>query len=81
MDSDDDRLLPPKAVARHLNCSESKLAKDRMAGTGPAFVKVGRLVKYTPLALREYEAARTRRSTSEPEGSEPQNPHGRRLVR
>jgi predicted DNA-binding transcriptional regulator AlpA len=60
-----DPLLHPKDVAKVLNVSTSWLAKQRMAGTGPRFVKIGRSVRYLESALREYIKARTRGSTSE----------------
>jgi hypothetical protein len=45
--------------------SESTLAKKRMRGDGPEYVKDGRLVRYSRAAGLAYMAARTRRSTSE----------------
>jgi predicted DNA-binding transcriptional regulator AlpA len=60
-----DPLLTPRDAARILGCSISWLAKRRLDGGGPRFVKVGRSVRYLESALREYIKARTRGSTSE----------------
>ena len=60
-----DPLLHPEDVAKILKVSPSWLAKQRMAGTGPRFVKIGRSVRYPESAVREYIKARTRGSTSE----------------
>ena len=47
-------LLSTSDVARITGRSVSTLEKDRLFGTGPAFVKIGRLVKYRPCDLREW---------------------------
>lgn len=61
-------LLTPQETARLLGYSLNGLAKMRMAGRGPAFVKAygpkGR-IRYTRAAIEEWIASRTRRSTSE----------------
>ena len=59
-----DPLLPPKEVAKRLCVSDSWLAKSRLTGTGPPFVKVGRGVRYLESAVREFIKAHTRTSTS-----------------
>ena len=41
-----DPLLHPKEAAKILNVSLSWLAKARLSGTGPRFVKIGRSVRY-----------------------------------
>jgi len=61
-----DRLLTPKEAAFFLRVSTSWLAKARMNGNGPPFVKVGRSVRYSEAALREWMRAHQRLSTSEP---------------
>jgi hypothetical protein len=43
--------------------SESFLAKSRMSGTGPAYIQMGRAVRYSRSELQAYTAARTRTST------------------
>jgi predicted DNA-binding transcriptional regulator AlpA len=60
-----DSLLHPKEVAKLLGVSDSWLAKSRLTGMGPAFVKIGRAVRYRLLAVQDYIKARTRSSTSE----------------
>jgi hypothetical protein len=44
-----DEMLTPDAVAAILKVSPSWLAKGRMHGHGPPFIKVGRSVRYFPL--------------------------------
>jgi hypothetical protein len=58
-------LLQSVQVATELNVSLSWLAKSRLTGTGPHFIKIGRAVRYAPSALREYKLSRQRTSTSE----------------
>jgi predicted DNA-binding transcriptional regulator AlpA len=60
-----DRLLMPKGAAELLRVSLSWLAKARLTGDGPRFVKIGRSVRYPESFLREYIKMRTRCSTSE----------------
>jgi predicted DNA-binding transcriptional regulator AlpA len=60
-----DPLLHPKEVAKLLSVSDSWLAKSRLTGTGPHFVKIGRAVRYPGSAVREFIKARMRTSTSE----------------
>lgn len=60
-----ERLLTVKNAADVLRLSESWLAKARMRGDGPAFVKIGRSIRYGESALQEWLRSRTRRSTSE----------------
>jgi predicted DNA-binding transcriptional regulator AlpA len=60
-----DPLLYPAQVAKLLAVSPSWLAKSRLNGTGPRFIKVGRAVRYAMSAVREYILSRQRISTSE----------------
>jgi predicted DNA-binding transcriptional regulator AlpA len=60
-----DPLLHPKEVAKLLNVSVSWLAKSRLTGTGPRFVKIGRAVRYSESAVREFIKAHMRSSTCE----------------
>jgi predicted DNA-binding transcriptional regulator AlpA len=60
-----DPLLHPVQVAKLLGVSLSWLAKSRMNGTGPRFVKIGRAVRYAMSAVHEYIKSRQRHSTSE----------------
>ena len=43
-------LLTAKEAAVYLKASESFLAKARMRGDGPPFIKVGRSIRYTEAA-------------------------------
>ena len=61
----DDPLLTTSQAAEDLNCSGSFLAKERMRGTGPEFIRIGRAIRYSRSALDAYKAANTRVSTSE----------------
>ena len=61
----DDELLPPPPAAKVLKVSLSWLAKARLRGDGPRYVKIGRSVRYPKSYIREYLRARTRNSTSE----------------
>jgi len=63
--SEIDPLLHPAQVAKVLGVSLSWLAKSRMTGTGPRFVKIGRAVRYALSAVLEYIKSRQRNSTSE----------------
>jgi excisionase family DNA binding protein len=58
-------LLTPKEAARLLKVSTSFLAKARMRGDGPPFIKVGRSVRYSEAALVQWMKSRNRLSTSE----------------
>jgi predicted DNA-binding transcriptional regulator AlpA len=60
-----DPLLYPKEAAKILSVSLSWLAKSRLAGGGPRFVKIGRAVRYPESSLREYIKSRMKGSTSE----------------
>ena len=59
------RLLTPFEAATILRVSLSWLAKARMRGDGPAFIKVGRSVRYSELGLQQWQKSRQRLSTSE----------------
>jgi predicted DNA-binding transcriptional regulator AlpA len=63
--NDIDPLLHPPHVAKLLGVSESWLAKSRLNGTGPRFIKIGRAVRYAMSAVREFIKSRQRTSTSE----------------
>ena len=63
--NDIDPLLHPEQVAKLLSVSTSWLAKSRLNGTGPRFIKIGRAVRYSLSAVRDYILSRQRNSTSE----------------
>jgi predicted DNA-binding transcriptional regulator AlpA len=60
-----ERLLTAKDTADRLLLSPSWLAKARMRGDGPPFVKLGRSIRYSEGALAEWMKSRVRLSTSE----------------
>jgi predicted DNA-binding transcriptional regulator AlpA len=59
------RLNSSRIAAQRLRMSERNLERLRASGTGPKFVRVGRLVSYTDRDLEEYIASQTVQSTSE----------------
>ena len=63
--TDPERLLTARDAADFLHISISWLAKSRMKGDGPPFVKVGRSVRYGEGALLRWMKSRMRLSTSE----------------
>jgi predicted DNA-binding transcriptional regulator AlpA len=61
----EDRLLKPRDAANLLGLSESTLAKLRLSGGGPEYLKLGRSIRYARKSLDTWIAARARRSTSD----------------
>jgi predicted DNA-binding transcriptional regulator AlpA len=47
-------LLTPKEAAKLLKVSPSWLAKARMRGDGPPFIKFGKMVRYAEAALQAW---------------------------
>jgi predicted DNA-binding transcriptional regulator AlpA len=63
-----DRLLDDYAVAEITGRARSTLQKDRVAGTGIPWVRVGRLVRYRESDVAAWlSALAMHRSTSEPD--------------
>jgi predicted DNA-binding transcriptional regulator AlpA len=60
-----ERLLTPRETADRLRVSLSWLAKTRMHGDGPPFVKFGRSIRYAEGTLVQWMRAHLRRSTNE----------------
>jgi hypothetical protein len=58
------KLMKTAAAARFLGRSASTLAKYRMTGEGPPFVKLGQAVRYDMADLQAYIARSRRQSTS-----------------
>jgi hypothetical protein len=58
-------VVTPKEAADRYKVSLSWLAKARMRGDGPPFIKVGRAVRYTEAGLQQWLKSRQRLSTSE----------------
>lgn len=60
------KFLTPEDAAKYLTVSLSSLAKWRMSGAGPRYVKVGgRRVAYAISDLDAYAASRVATSTSQ----------------
>jgi predicted DNA-binding transcriptional regulator AlpA len=47
-------LLTPKEAAALVKISLSWLAKARMRGVGPPFIKIGRCIRYSEAALQQW---------------------------
>ena len=60
-----DALLTTKPLAERLGVTEGCLAKWRITGEGPAFVRIGRRIAYRPEAVNDWLASRTVNSTSQ----------------
>jgi predicted DNA-binding transcriptional regulator AlpA len=58
-------LLTAQEAAQYLRMSLSWLAKARMRGDGPAYVQVGRSIRYSETTLAQWMKSRQRLSTSE----------------
>ena len=59
-------LLTPTQVAARCGLSRSTLAKQRLRGEGPMFVKIGAAVRYREDDVQEWlKAQPRRRSTSD----------------
>jgi predicted DNA-binding transcriptional regulator AlpA len=59
------RLRTPRETANFLRISESWLAKARMRGDGPPYVKIGRSIRYDADALVRWMKSHLHLSTSE----------------
>ena len=59
------KLHTPDEAAHILKVSGSWLAKARMRGDGPAYIKMGRSIRYAEAALLQWMKSRQRLSTSE----------------
>jgi predicted DNA-binding transcriptional regulator AlpA len=57
--------LTPTETAKILKVSVSWLAKARMRGDGPPFMRVGRSIRYIRAALLQWMKSKQRLSTSE----------------
>lgn len=58
-------LISPLELARDLGTTERTLSEWRIRGTGPAFIRVGRSVRYRPEAVDAWLLAQEHSSTSE----------------
>jgi predicted DNA-binding transcriptional regulator AlpA len=64
--SNENERLTQAQVAQELGVSEAWCERRRWSGTGPAFVKVGRRVRYLRADLDAWVAAQRRTSTRVP---------------
>jgi predicted DNA-binding transcriptional regulator AlpA len=63
------KYLKPREAAAFISSSASTLAKLRLSGAGPKFVRIGRVIRYRQIdldswmerSLTSYAAARTAR--------------------
>jgi Helix-turn-helix domain len=71
-----EKLLTEDAVAQLISRSVSTLRRDRVAGTGIPFVKIGRQVRYRESDVERFCAARVRVATdaSDQSAELPTNP-------
>lgn len=58
-------LLTPDEAAEVLKVSVSWLAKARMRGDGPPYIRIGRAIRYSETALIQWMKSRQCLSTSE----------------
>jgi len=58
-------LVKPAEVAAKLKIGENTLAKWRLSGRGPAYVKIGARVMYDAGTVEKWIASRVRVSTSD----------------
>ena len=59
-------VYSPPVAADVILSNPRTLERWRTRGEGPAFVKIGRRVGYTPVALAEWVQQQTRRHTRQP---------------
>jgi predicted DNA-binding transcriptional regulator AlpA len=60
-----EQMLTPKEVAVEWKISTSWLAKRRMEGDGPPYIKVGRSVRYVRAEMLQWMKSRQRLSTNQ----------------
>jgi predicted DNA-binding transcriptional regulator AlpA len=60
-----DPLLDQKTTAKLLGLSVRTLERHRLAGTGPRYARLGRLIRYRQDDLQEWIDRNLRNSTSE----------------
>jgi predicted DNA-binding transcriptional regulator AlpA len=51
-------LLTPEETAKFLRISISWLAKARMRGDGPPYIRIGRSIRYSEVALMQWMKSR-----------------------
>jgi excisionase family DNA binding protein len=61
----DETYYTPEEAAAYLRSSPSTLAKRRLCGDGPAFTRIGRVIRYRRSDLDGWMSEKLARSTSE----------------
>lgn len=59
----DERIMTPDEVADYLGATTTWLAQMRYRGDGPAFLKLGRVIRYRERDLTEWLDSRVRSRT------------------
>jgi len=59
------KVVTARVAAKFVGLSESTLAKLRLNGNGPTYLKLGRRVVYRPSDLEQWLESRTARDTSD----------------
>jgi predicted DNA-binding transcriptional regulator AlpA len=54
-----------KTLANRLELSTRTLERYRLMGAGPAFVKLGKLIRYRPQDVEQWVESQLRKSTSD----------------
>lgn len=62
-------LWTPADFAAYAKLTINQVAKLRCKGTGPAFIKVGRQIRYIPAACHRWVTANQQTTTKEPENA------------
>ncbi|NII52107.1 MULTISPECIES: helix-turn-helix transcriptional regulator [Frigoribacterium] len=60
-----DSLITPATLADRLGLTERTLSEKRITGTGPAFVRIGKSVRYRPESIDAWLLAQEYSSTSQ----------------
>ncbi|MDU2072578.1 MAG: helix-turn-helix domain-containing protein [Cutibacterium avidum] len=60
-----DSLMTPAELARRLGATERTLLEWRVRGTGPAYLHVGRRVRYSPAVVEAWLADQFHTSTTD----------------
>lgn len=58
-------LITPSELAEALGTTERTLSEWRIRGSGPAYLRIGRSVRYVPLDVDSWLLAQQHRSTAE----------------
>lgn len=64
-----DGLLTSPALAKRLDVTERTLSEWRITGRGPAYIRLGKTVRYRPSAVETWLISQEHQSTSEEVGN------------